>query len=360
MDLYSLAFSLSNLGPKKFQILISYFGTPEKAWNGTEEEYATLGIVLKTYQTFNAFRNTFDRNQYAANLAKENVEFISYLDKRYPKSLKKLSDPPIGLFCKGNISLLKGKNLRLAVVGTRKITEYGVRITEDLVEKLAQNEVCIVSGLALGVDAAAHRTTVKNSGKTIAVLACGVNCCLPSENYSLYSDILKHDGLIVSEYPLSQPPNKGTFLARNRIVAALSDGILITEAAEKSGSLVTADFGFVLQKKVFAVPGQVGAQMSKGSMSLFKKGGILVQEVSDILSEFSINNEQLAMKNKMKAMKFTKEEMKVISLLKGEGMTMDNLLQKTKFENSMLMAIISQLEIRGIVKNSFGKIYLII
>jgi DNA processing protein len=272
-----------------------------------------------------------------------------------------MENPPIGLFAKGNLKLIDpSPSLRMTnigVVGTRKITQYGKDVTELIVRKLVQNNVCIVSGLALGVDGLAHRVTLQNNGAAIAVLACGVDCCTPAENYSLYKDILKQDGLIISEYPLGQPPNQGTFLARNRIIAALSDGVLITQAAQDSGSLVTADWGLRLEKKVFAVPGSINSQMSKGSLKLLKQGAHLVTEANDVLQEFKTKNLKLkTAKHKFKNL--TIEERKIISLLESEDMTVDELAKKLKIPVSKLFTSISNLEIKEVIKNSGGKILL--
>ena len=275
--------------------------------------------------------------------------------------MKKLENPPIGLFAKGNLKLLDSSSslrmTKLAVVGTRKVTSYGREVTELLVSNLVANGECIISGLALGVDGIAHKTCVSNNGKTIAVLACGVDCCVPSENYNLYSNILKNNGLIISEYPLSQPPNKGTFLARNRIIAALSDGVLITEAAEDSGSLVTAEWGLKLSKKVFAVPGPITSRMSEGSLKLLHQGATLVSEVDDVLNEFtrSASSGQERIK-KFKTLNLTKEERKIVSLLENEPLTIDEIAKKTKLPISKLFASISNLELKGVLKNNGGRI----
>ncbi|MDO8269721.1 MAG: DNA-processing protein DprA, partial [Candidatus Levybacteria bacterium] len=371
-----LAFSVSNLGPKTFQRVLNGFATLEKAWNGTKEEYQKLGIEKLTYKKFDEFRKSFDIEKYVLGLEKSKVSFVSILDKQYPDSLKKLDNPPIGLFCKGNIDLLRHSefisesqkipdrvrddiNLKIAVVGTRKVTQYGKNVTEALVVELVQNGICIVSGLALGVDGVAHRTAVLNKGLTIAVLACGVDCCLPSENYSLYSNILENDGMIMSEYPLSQPPNKGTFLARNRIIAALSDGVLVTEAAEDSGSLVTADWGLKLGKKVFAVPGPITSRMSDGSLKLLKSGATLVSTANDILREFSISNSQFSNKSKIEKLKLSKEERKIVRLLENEQLTIDEIAKKTKLPVSKLFICLSNLELKAIIKNNQGEFALL-
>lgn len=353
MDLHSLAFSISNLGPKSFQKLINNLGDSKKAWEGTEKEFEKVGIAGLTFKKFSTFRKAFDLVKYSKELEKEKVTFISYLDKEYPQGFKKLENPPIGIFVIGEINVLK-ENSKVGVVGTRKITSYGKNVTESIVLGLVENEVCIVSGLALGVDGVAHNTAVSNGGKTISVLACGVDCCLPAENFSLYSKILKNGGLIISEYPLSQPPNKGTFLARNRLIAALSDGVLVTEAAEDSGSLVTADWGFKLDKKVFAVPGPINSQNSKGCLKLLKQGARLVTEAEDILGEFKIHNSKIKSGSRI-FKNLSKEERKIIALLENEAMTIDEISIKTKIDVSKLFVFLTSIELMKIAKSMNGK-----
>ena len=365
LDKYSLGFSLSNLGPKSFLKLINEFGAAERAWNASEKEYERLGIVKIKYRKFDEFRRTYNSIQYTGWLKKEKVEFIGFGDKRYPTSLKNIENPPIGLFCKGNLTLLRhpgldpgSSSLRIGVVGTRRITQYGRDVTSMLVTDLVKNGVVIVSGLALGVDGLAHHVALLNHGYAIAVLACGVDCCLPSENYNLYSQILQQNGLIISEYPLSQPPNKGTFLARNRIVAAISDGLLITEAAEGSGSLVTAEYSLQYGKKVFAVPGQITSRMSDGSLELLKKGATLVSNAEDILAKFEIRNSksETNIKSQIKKLKLSKEEEKIVLLIENEGLTIDEIARESKLPISKIFILISNLELSGVVKNSGGKI----
>lgn len=359
MDKYALGFSLSNFGPKSFQKVLKSFENLEKAWNGNKEDYEKIGIIGKTFEKFDEFRKSFDVEKYLEKLEKEKVELVSFLDKKYPPSLKKLDNSPIGLFVKGNVSLLSEK-FRIGVVGTRKVTNYGRDVTEILVSNLVKSGAVIVSGLALGVDGIAHKVSLDNKGLTIAVLGCGVDCCFPSENKDLYNKILENNGLIVSEYPLSMQPNKGTFPARNRIIAALSEGVLVTEAALGSGSLITADYGLKLSKKVFAVPGMINSQMSKGTLELLKKGAKLVTSEKDILEEFRIQNfESGIKKSKLERLNLTKEEKKIVSLLQNEEMTIDELSKKIKLPVSKLFISISNLELKGIIKNSGGKISIV-
>lgn len=331
------------------------FDNLETGWKAGQYEFEKIGIIGKTYQKFDEFRKNFNFEKHLEKLKEKKVVFVSQAYKNYPNPLLKIENPPIGLFVKGNIKLLN-HNFKIAAVGTRKITSYGKSITESIVSSLSQSGVCIVSGLALGVDGLSHKICMENGGVTIAVMPCGVDCCLPSENFSIYSEILKNNGLIVSEYPLSQPPNKGTFLARNRIIAALSDGVLVTEAAEDSGSLVTAEYGFTYGKKVFAVPGPINSQMAKGCLKLLKNGANLVTEGKDILEKFEQNKSVISKKKKEIYKSLTKEEKNIVLHLQNEDATIDEISKKTKLPVSKLFVSISNLELKGIIKNDRGKI----
>lgn len=356
-EAFALAFSASNFGPKKFQSILNHFESLEKAWHGSKDEYCEIGIKDKGYETFDRFRTNFHINSYVSRLRNEKVEFISFLNPCYPIGLKKLENPPIGIFLKGNSKLLFEK-LSIGVVGTRKITAYGRNVTQRIVSNLVANDVAIVSGLALGVDGTAHRAAVENHGKTIAVLACGVDCCRPTDNFTLYQDILKNNGLIISEYPLSLPPQKGTFLARNRIIAALSDGVLVTEAAEDSGSLVTAEWGLKLGKKVFAIPGPITSRMSDGSLKLLKQGAVLVANEGDVLKEFSVSKSPSSTKSKNQNITLRKEEKMIVTLLENEELTIDELSKDLSIPISKLFVVVSSLELRGVIANRAGKLSL--
>ncbi len=354
----ALAFSNSTgVGPKSYQNLIRLFGSPAKAWQeSSQERYKEAGVGKAYYEKFESFRKTFDIKDYLARLKKAKVEFIPFGDKYYPVRLSQIDSPPIGLYIKGNKELLLGKKL-IGVVGARKTTSYGFQVTETLVSELVLSGFIIVSGMAMGIDAIAHKTTMENKGETIAVLGCGVDCPYPRENDRLYEEILDSRGLVVSEYPLGMPANPGTFPARNRIVAGISMAVLITEAAEESGSLITAEHAISQGKTVFAVPGPITSQQSRGALKLLKQGAVLVQNAQDILNSLNLksqisNSEQI---DKIKSLKLTKEERKVLDALEGEEKTIDELIRETKIPISQLSVILSGMELAGIISSSNGK-----
>ncbi|MBI2420595.1 MAG: DNA-protecting protein DprA, partial [Candidatus Levybacteria bacterium] len=289
--IYYLSFSLSpGVGPKGFQNLLKLLGSAQNAWKGSSSDFKKAGIGKANFAKFDGFRREFDIQEYLRKLKRARVEFIPFGDKYYPERLKKIESQPIGLFTKGNHKLLVGPQI-IAVVGTRKITSYGREVTENLVSELCSSGFVIVSGMALGVDGIGHKSAIDSRGSTIAVLGCGVDCPYPRENEKLYEEILDSNGLIVSEYPLGMPANQGTFPARNRIIAGISSAVLITEAAQDSGSLITAGHAVKQGKPVFAVPGPITSQMSKGTLKLLKQGAVLVSSTEDILSELKVKSQ---------------------------------------------------------------------
>jgi DNA processing protein len=331
---YWLGFStISGFGPAKFRKLLEEFKTAKAAWEAKKPDFLIENYLKK--------------------LKEKNVWFITLRDEGYPELLKEIKNPPFVLYGKGDRGLLNNRNT-IGVVGARKTTQYGREVTKLLTTELVLNGLTIVSGLALGVDAVSHMTALGNNGKTIAVLGCGVDCCNPGENQSIYNDILKNDNCIVSEFPLGMKPTLWSFPARNRIIAGLSQAVLVTEGAEDSGSLITAGFALKFGRKVFAVPGPITSQMSKGPYALIQKGAKLVTGAKDIISELGISNFKFPISNKSKIGEIkgdTKEEDLILKLLSQEPLHFDELVRRTKFTSSKLSGILSLMEIKGMAKS---------
>lgn len=347
---YVLPFSVfPGIGPGRFQSLLSRFSTVKKAYIASEPDLASI-IGKKFASDFVRFREQFDIDTYKQKLAEKHVSFITFFDTEYPQKLKDLQNPPFALYVKGKEQILKQSNddKVVGIVGTRKITSYGKQITEQFSNELIRYGCIIVSGLALGVDATAHKATVENNGLAIAVLGCGVDCCYPSSNSRLYERILETDGTVISEYPLSASPNKGSFPSRNRIIAALSDGLLVTEGAEDSGSLITAEYALKLNRKVFAIPGPVTSSLSRGPLKLIRKGARLVTSGEEILEELGVKkNELVIKKNQIKG--DTEEEQKIIDCIANECLTFDEIVKKTGIQASKLGVILSLMEMKDLI-----------
>lgn len=209
---------------------------------------------------------------------------ISIESNNYPEKLKKIYDPPKVLYVLGNEQILN--NDSIAIVGCRKATEYGKKAAIYFASNLAKQDITIISGLAKGIDSYAHIGALQAKGKTIAVIGSGLDIIYPTENQKLAQEIIKSGGAIISEYPLGTKPEKEHFPARNRIISGLSDSVLVVEAKEKSGSLITADFAMEQGKDVFVVPGNINSLNSVGTNNLIKDGAALVNNYNDILNSF--------------------------------------------------------------------------
>lgn len=363
---FCLAFSLSPaVGPKGFQRLLKIYGSAKDAWEkSSAEKYKEAGIGELNYAKFANFKKGFDIQEYLNKLRKTKVEFIPFNNKYYPERLGRIDSPPIGLFTRGNKKLLLEENT-IGVVGARKMTSYGVAVTESLVTELCSAGFVIVSGMALGVDGVSHKTAIEcqgpslpKRGNTIAVLGCGVDCPFPRENEKLYEEILDSNGLIISEYPLGMPPNQGTFPARNRVIAGVSIAVLITEAGDASGSLITAEEARKQGKTVFAVPGPITSQMSKGTLKLLKHGAVLVSSGGDILEAFQVKSQKSKIKSSIqnsKILTLSTEGRKIVEILENEQLTIDEIAKLSNMRIDKLSTILSEMELKGLIKNSGGK-----
>ena len=346
-----LGFSVcSGIGPTKFGQLLDHFGTAEKAWNASVSELRASGLGPKTAESVIQFRDSFSLTQYQERLARADVSFVLSKDTSYPVALRTVANAPFILYCKGDISLLETPtDTLLAVVGTRKVTDYGRQVTELLVHDLVASGVVIVSGLAMGVDAVAHTATLDAGGKTIAVLGSGVDYCTPQENKRLYDRILAAGGLIISESPLGQMPNKGSFPMRNRIIAGMSAGVLVTEGAADSGSLITANDALEYDRKVFAVPGPITSSVSQGPISLLAKGATLVMTASDVISDLGLTNPGSVTK-KEKVMGDSPDEQTIIDLLENEALSFDEIVKRSGINASQIGTLVSLMEMKGQIR----------
>lgn len=280
---------------------------------------------------------------------------IKYKTKDYPKLLAQIPDPPKQLYCRGNIKLLN--SFCFGIVGTRKLTTYGREATEHIVSGLAGHEITIISGLAFGIDAIAHRAALDNELPTIAVLGTGVDdkSIYPNTNLPLARKILEESGLIISEYPEGTEGYKGNFPARNRIISGLSRGVLIIEAPLISGALITTKYATEQNRDVFALPGNIFAPNSKGPNMLIQKGAKPVFSAQDILGAYYQNLElQLEPKNNIS----TKNpiEKRILDILDEKGeLTGDQIISSTDLDVSKTIAALSILEIKNKIKQKNGK-----
>lgn len=280
------------------------------------------------------------------------IKCIKHISDSYPKKLHDISTKPKQLYYLG--VLPDEKSYKIAVVGSRKVTKYGRYATQTIVSELARLGVVIISGLALGVDGLAHRAALDSDGLTAAVMPCGLDQIYPATHRALAKDILKSKGALISEYDEGTPPLIQHFPARNRIVSGIADAILITEAAKKSGSLITANFALEQGKTVMAVPGNINSPMSAGTNNLIKTGAFPVTSAQDVLDACGIVD-LLAPSKKNRG--DNKDEQTILDIL-GEGpLDGDSILMKTKMSPSQLSKSLTMLELKGIIRNQGSNIW---
>lgn len=275
---------------------------------------------------------------------------IKFGDNNYPKLLGQIHDFPKILYCRGNLNLLT--KTCFAVVGTRKLTTYGKEVAQNMVRGLVQAGFVIVSGLALGIDTVAHKTTLDYEGKTIAVLGTPIDQIYPPENFKLAQTILSNNGLIISEYPSGYPGLKKNFAIRDRIISGLSKGVLVIEAHEKSGALITARCALDQNRDVFAVPGNIFSPNSFGPNYLIKNGAKPVTSAQDILDEYGSN---LKLFEEDKSAISTKDPTQkiILAILDNNGAVfIDDIIRESGKETSEIIATLSVLEIKGLIKNT--------
>ncbi len=291
------------------------------------------------------------------------VNTITKQDKAYPPLLKKIGDAPKQLYYKGNWNP-EIFTYCLAVVGTRRMTSYGKRIAEQLVGEIASFGITIVSGFMYGIDATAHKAALGAQGKTIAVMPCGIDLIHPADQEDLYKEILDADGLILSEYEGDLQPLLWTYPKRNRIVAGLSQAVLVIEAGENSGSLITANFAKKYKRKLFAVPGPLTSEVAKGTNQLLKEGATMVTNAKDVLDyfrenyKFSLGFAAPVQKNRSAPFGSGSElEQKILEHLRREPCELDMLARTFDVSASTLGTALSLMQLSGIISEESGKYY---
>ena len=281
-------------------------------------------------------------NRHIKEYEQDNVQIITFNNPNYPYILKEISTPPLCLYCKGDVTLLN--SFCFAVVGTRKPTDYGVVVTKQYCKELTKT-MTIVSGLAMGIDSIAHKTSLEENGRTIAVIAGGFNHIYPATNYNLAKTIIE-DNLIISEYPPNTKPLSYYFPIRNRIIAGLSKGVLVPEMGEKSGSMHTINYALEFNRDVFVIPGRINSPMSKGANALIKTlQGVITTSPDDILETYNI--EKIQEKKGMSQLDINSQM--ILSFIETEKRTYQEIVDYTKLSASELNSLLITLELEGLL-----------
>jgi len=338
--------------PQVFDKLLKKFGMAKNIWKAKEKDLEALDHNLA--QKIIDLRKSIDPEKLVAEILKKGIKILTIKDKNYPKLLKEIVNPPFLLYIKGEIKLEDEK--ALAVVGSRRPTNYGREVTESLTWALVHQGFTIVSGMARGIDSVAHKTALKAGGRTIAVLGTGVDVCYPPENKKLYEEI-SYNGALVSEFTPGTQPTPYNFPQRNRIIAGLSLGVLVTEAAEKSGALITAGFAGEAGREVFAVPGPIYSKMSAGTSALIKDGAKLVYKMEDILEELGLEQKALEDLLDAKVSPDSSEMNVILKFLQDEPKHIDEIIKETGLSASQTVSLLSMMELRGFVKSIGGGVW---
>ncbi len=347
---YWLGFSLvPGIGPKRLLILAQAFGDLHSAWKADENRLRAAGLDSETAASVCRTRAQVDLDGEMAKIERVGASLLTPEDANYPSLLKNLPDPPLALYLRG--TLTPQDDLALAVVGTRKATNYGRDAAAFFSRQLAQQGVTIVSGLAHGIDSAAHRSALDAGGRTIAVLGCGIDRVYPPDHGELARQIAQQ-GALISEFPVGSKPEAKHFPRRNRIISGLSLGVLVIEAPEKSGAMITATQAAEQGRDVFAVPGAIFSAASGGTNRLIQDGAKLVITVDDILDELNIAHRNVEARVLTRQIApIGKDEPALLRFLSNQPLPVDELVRQSGLPTAEVLSTLTLLELQGYVED---------
>ena len=356
---YWLALSLTpGVGSILIKRLLDRFKTPEAVFRASLKELVRiegLGEKVAGEIRKGPSEKAVKRELYL--LEKTGGKVVTLKDGDYPTRLKDIYDPPALLYLRGELRI--EDELAVAIVGSRKTSAYGREVTEKIGEDLARHGVTVVSGMARGIDSVAHKGALQGGGRTIAVLGCGLDVIYPPENRNLFYQIIER-GAILSEFPMGSPPEGGHFPRRNRIISGLSIGVVIVQASAESGSLITAGFALEQGREVFAVPGNVGAEGSRGTNQLIKEGAKLVESSEDILEEILPQWRRegaTAQKGDPAVLSLTEPEKTLYGLLGETPSHIDAIIRESRLDPGRVSSLLLNLELKGLISQWPGKCF---
>jgi DNA processing protein len=350
---YWIGFSqTSYIGPARLRLLIERYGDVERAWNAPVTGLRTVLDERSTESLVNT-RNRLSLDRELERIDRAGIQVVTIADSTYPRLLKLIPAPPPVLYIRG--SLLPEDDLAIAIVGTRRSTSYGREVASRIAMGLAEAGVTVVSGLAMGIDGIAHDASLKAGGRTIAVLSSGVDIIYPSEHEQLARRIVEN-GALISDYAPGRKPDAPNFPARNRIISGLSLGVVVIEAPNRSGALITVDFAADQGREVFVVPGSVLSDNSAGCLRLLRDGATLVRDADDILDDLKIGQrrEQVAVQQ---ALPLTDPERRLMNHINGDPQHIDEIVAAANINVAEGLALISMLELKGIVRDAGSRHY---
>ncbi len=344
---YWVGFNLvRGIGAVRLQSLIAHFGDVASAWRATPEALRASGLGPRVIERLLEVRRSVDLEKLWEKIAERGIHILTWEEETYPLRLREIDQPPPVLYVRGE--LLAEDDFAVAVVGTRRVTPYGRQVAEELSAYLAANGVTVVSGLARGVDAIAHSAAIQAGGRSIAVLGSGVDIIYPPENRSLAEKLLA-GGALVSDYPIGTAPESNNFPPRNRIISGLSLAVVVVEAGETSGALITAEFAAEQGREVFAVPGNILAQQSRGTNRLIQNGAQPLLSPQDLMQALNLTRvgEQKAARKILPA---DAVEAKLLEVLGQEPLHVDDLRSQTGLPVERISAALVMMELKGLVR----------
>ncbi len=342
---------VKGIGPARFRLLLEAFGSARGAWEATPSGWQAAGLDARSVASLEKQRRRIEPDAEVERLIKLRVGALRTVDPAYPRLLQEIPLPPPVLYVRG--TLAPQDEWALAIVGTRRASPYGRQMTEKLAGELARQSITVVSGLARGIDTVAHRAALEAGGRTLAVLGCGPDLVYPPENAKLAARIVEY-GAILTEFPPGTQPEPGNFPARNRLISGLSLGVLVTEAPETSGALITTRFAAEQGRDVFAVPGNVTSRSSVGANRLIQDGAQMVLEVGDILSELNLHlaPQQMEMLELREALPENASEARLLALLDASDDPghIDDLCRASGMPIAEVSGTLVMLELKGLVR----------
>ncbi len=381
MDFWLWLSLKENLGHQKMTHLLEIFETPEAIFEASKKKLTQITGLNSDEIQLLSDKDMKSVARVKEQCRKHGIRILTYDSELYPEKLRQISDPPYVLYVRSRERMNLNDRPCIAMVGNRLMTEYGRCAAIDIAKGLAAAGVIVVSGMARGIDGAAHTGALRAGGTTVAVLGCGLDIAYPPEHDELMEAIVQN-GMVISEYPPGTPPYPQNFPARNRIISGLSDGVVVVEAPEQSGALITAEYALQQGRDVFAVPGDITRGHSRGANNLIRQGAVLVSSAIDILSEYEdvyintlkqcINNSEEEYKEEQETEEkafelpadgrydgLTETAKSIISRLSLDPVNFDKLLNLTSFSADELSAELMMLEIGGFVKTLPGKNFIL-
>jgi DNA processing protein len=352
---YWVGFNLvKGIGPVRLEKLLAYYGSLREAWKSQPHQLTAAGLNSKLCQQLIKIRENTCLDELVEQLRVKGIKILTWDDPAFPERLRQIDQSPFVIYMKGN--LIEEDIWSVAVVGTRRYSFYGRQVTELLTRTLAEHGITIISGLARGIDGIAHAQSLDVGGRTLAILGSGLDQIYPPEHKGLAERIMSQ-GAVLSDYPPGTPPDGSNFPPRNRIISALAKAVVVIEAGQKSGALITANYAVEQGKEVFAVPGKITAPLSKGPNRLIKLGAhplLEAQDVLDFLNMSLVARQQII----QRSLPSDPKEALLFGAVGDEPLHVDELSRTTELPIEEVTATLAVMELKGMVRKTFGMKYI--